>query len=237
LLLGSQQILLRNASAILWLTDQSAIVDFLKNPAPEAKRVCRWWYFCKTFRLTCQHVSGVQNEFADFLSRGNANFEKNCAEKIDEAAKVSFAEMDEALDLVIYPADLGTITWKKEELLEEFSELAEIDAGGGTLMLDEKLYTLEDDRIYRETRMLVPSGKLKPLLQHLHLRLGHPSTAKLQAYLNRRFYFTDSQKPLVEEVLQAISRSCEACVRVKPNSARDRGIRHGQIPIPEVVNS
>jgi hypothetical protein len=237
LLLASQLLLLRNASAILWLTDQSAIVDFLKNPAPETKRVCRWWYFTKQFRLTCQHVSRVQNEFADFLSGGNAIFEKTCAEKIEQAAKFSFAEMDEALDLVIFPVDLGDLKWTKEELLAEFTELAEIEAGGGTLILDNVQWTLEDDRIYRETRQIVPTGKIKSLMQYLHLRLGHPAADKVKAYLNRRFYFSEAQNPLVDVPLQTISRSCEPCLRVKTNSARDRGIRHGQMPIPEVLNA
>ena len=108
--------MLQSASAILWLTDQSAVKDFLQNEPPEAKRRCCWWYFAKTFRLTCKHIPGVQNELADFLSRGNAEFEKSCEENLDQAAKSSFSEMDEALDLVIFPADLEAINWQKSDI-------------------------------------------------------------------------------------------------------------------------
>ena len=249
LLLAGQHQLLKSATSLLWMTDQSAIADFIKGEAPEMKRRCRWWYFLKQYRLAIKHIPGVQNAYADYLSRNSSNFDKVCAEELEHSAKIAFQNMDEALDLslipltpeishlVITPPQQEFLQNTEEEMLREIPELREHLAGGGSVMLDGVQWTSEGGVIFRETRKVIPKEKFNALFFQMHRLLGHPGIEKMKNFLRCRYYLHDTTEADIHNKLKELTSICTTCARTKPNTNADRGPALGRLAIPEIVNS
>ena len=57
----------------------------------------RWWTYLSQFRLTVNHIPGIKNGMADYISRNN--FDALLGESSEALAKEAFQRMDVELDL------------------------------------------------------------------------------------------------------------------------------------------
>ena len=63
-MLSSQSRLLAT-NPVVWLCDQEPMKTFQKGPAPEKAGLKRLWTYLSQFRLTVQHIRGINNELAE----------------------------------------------------------------------------------------------------------------------------------------------------------------------------
>ena len=91
LVLSSQSQLL-GSNPIVWFCDQQLVKSFQNNPPPEKAKLNRWWTYLSQFRLTVHHISGIQNELSDWISRNN--FDALIGESSEAIAKEAFQLMD-----------------------------------------------------------------------------------------------------------------------------------------------
>ena len=103
LVLSSQSRLL-GTNPIVWLCDQEPVKRFQKGPPPEKAKRKRWWTYFSEFRLTVNHIRGIKNEMADYIS-GN-NFGGVLGESSEALAKEAFWRMDVQLDLSMHTASV-----------------------------------------------------------------------------------------------------------------------------------
>ena len=96
LVLSSQSRLL-GTNPIVWLCDQEPVKTFQKGPPPEKAKLKRWWTYLSQFRLTVDHIQGIKNEMAYYISRNN--FDALLGESSEVLAKEAFQRMDFQLDL------------------------------------------------------------------------------------------------------------------------------------------
>ena len=76
---------------------QEPVKTFQKGPPPEKAKLKRWWTYLSQFRLTVNHIPGIKNKMADYISRNN--FDALLGESSDALAKEAFQRMDVQLDL------------------------------------------------------------------------------------------------------------------------------------------
>ena len=96
LVLSSQSRLL-GTNRIVWPCDQEPVKTFQKGPPPEKAKLKRWWTYLSQFRLTGQHIQGIKNETADYISRNN--FDALLGESSEALSKEASQRMDVPLDL------------------------------------------------------------------------------------------------------------------------------------------
>ena len=90
LVLSSQSRLL-GSNPVVWLCDQEPVRTFQKGPPPEKAKLRRWWTYLSQLRLSVQHIQGVKNECADYISRNN--FEDMIGARSEELGKEAFSCM------------------------------------------------------------------------------------------------------------------------------------------------
>ena len=119
LVLSSQSRLL-GSNPVVWLCDQEPVRTFQKGPAPEKAKLRRWWTYLSQLRLSVDHIQGVKNECADYISRNN--FDNMIGARSEELAKEALSRMDVHLDLnmtMIRPLD----GLRQVEHLKEFRDI------------------------------------------------------------------------------------------------------------------
>ena len=71
MLVLSSQSRLFGTNPIVWLCNQEPVNTFQKGPPPEKGKLKRWWTYLSQFRLTVDHIQGIKNEMAGYISRNN----------------------------------------------------------------------------------------------------------------------------------------------------------------------
>ena len=232
LLIASQAEVIRQASTLHWMCDAAAVVDFLQASPPSQKRRQRWWFFLKRFPIVPKYVQGVKNEFADYLSRKDFEHQYQC--DLNSQAKEEFQAMDDELDLALVPlVSNQDFKWTLQDVIEDFPQAQKL-VDSDAIIEQGNLWSKVEEKVYIETRMVVPKKALPKLVEYFHVHHGHPSAARLQKFLQERF-----QVPSLEELkskVQETSSRCQVCLRSKPNRPQDRGIT-GCLPVPFEVNA
>ena len=106
MLVLSSQARLLGSNPVVWLCDQEPVRSFQKGSPPEKAKLRRWWTYLSQLRLTGNHIQGVKNECADYISRNN--FDTLIGARSEALAKEAFSRMDVHLDLnmtMIRPLD------------------------------------------------------------------------------------------------------------------------------------
>ena len=93
----SPQSCLPGTHPVVWLCDQEPVNTFQKGPPPEKAKRKRWWTYFRQFRLAVNHIQGIKNEMADYISRNN--FDALLDESSEALVKEAFQRMDVQLDL------------------------------------------------------------------------------------------------------------------------------------------
>ena len=87
-----------------------------RDPPREKAKLRRWWTYLSQLRLSVNHIQGVKNECADYISRNS--FDDMIGARSEEPAKEAFSRMDVHLDLnmtMIRPLDgLRQVKYLKE---------------------------------------------------------------------------------------------------------------------------
>ena len=164
------------------MCDAAAVVDFVQGEAPLGKRRLRWCYFVRNLPLVVKYTPGAKNEFADHLSR--TSFEDRYGVDLFEKAKEGFQDMDADLELTIVPA-VEVNHWPFDEVLQDFLGVQDL-IDKEVLMIDGMLWSKQGHRVYAETRLVVPTSRVRELVQHLHAKLGHPGWNRLWQYCECR---------------------------------------------------
>ena len=102
---------------MVWLCNQEPVCTFQKGSPPEKATLRRWWTYLRQLRMTVQHIQGLKNECADYISHNN--FDALIGAWSEALAKEAFSRMDVHLDLnmtMIRP--LGGV--QQAEYLKEF---------------------------------------------------------------------------------------------------------------------
>ena len=81
----------------MWLCDQEPLITFHKGPPAQKAKLKRWCTYLSQFRLIVDHIQGIKNEPADYISRNN--LDALLGESSEALAKRPFQRMDVQLDL------------------------------------------------------------------------------------------------------------------------------------------
>ena len=100
-MLSSQSRLL-GTNPIVWLCDQQPVRTFQKGPHPEKAKLKRLWTYLSQLKLTLNHIQGIKNKMAHYISRNN--FDALLGESWEALAKEAFQRMDVQLDLSLRTA-------------------------------------------------------------------------------------------------------------------------------------
>ena len=231
LAIGSQQRIVGHLP-IVWLCDQQAAKAFIKNPAPENSRLRRWWTFLSQLRLTIFHLPGVKNELCDYLSR--ELFNEKYSTDIEAIAKEAFQRMDVHLDLRLEALDKED-EWRKEDYMPEYREEWDLLKEGESKTIQEQMFWRNDQKMYCETKLVIPIRRLQEVILWVHQSQGHLSVERTAWFIQRHYYTKLHPKQLLETIKE-ILKPCRICAEAKPNTASDRGLI-GALPTPSTVNN
>jgi hypothetical protein len=229
----STQFRMLSHQKIVWFCDNQATRSFLDSAPPMNPRLRRWYTFLSQFNLCIKHISGLKNEFCDWLSRGK--FEAMIGENFDEVAAEAFERMDLQLDFAILFKLTTPLNFSEKDYLEsELKPIWEMIEERKSTLIDGKMFYKTDRELFHETKRMVMSSKLEKVLQWCHDVNGHPGAQRTVLFFSKHFYSEVLKKELML-IAKKICDQCEVCLKSKPNTASDRGII-SSLPIPQIAN-
>ena len=231
LVLSSQSRLL-GSNPVVWLCDQEPVRTFQKEPRPEKAKVRCWWTYLSQPRLSVDHIQGVKNECADYISRNN--FDDMIGARSEELGKVAFSRMDVHLNLnrtMIRPLD----GLQQVEYLKEFGNIYKrLEKRLQAALVNQEQWKRDKTYLWHEDRIVVPSDRIPALLKWNQESSGHVGANRTLKLFKQWFHstWTDDQ---LRKTLQPIVDKCP-CPSCKPGDIRDRG-PYSTLPIPDCTNS
>ena len=147
---------LLGTNPIVWLCDQEPVKTFQKGPPPEKAKLKRWWTYLSPFRLTVDHIQGMKNQMADYISRNN--FEALLGESSDGLGKEAFQRMDVQLDLSMRTA--GVLEgWSLRGYHAEYKRaLNSLSDGLEACLIDGDRWYKDNQYLYCENRIVSPEA-------------------------------------------------------------------------------
>ncbi|XP_062704036.1 uncharacterized protein K02A2.6-like [Aedes albopictus] len=204
------------------VTDHKPLVGLFSTkgvPETAARRLQRWAVFLTSFDYEIQHVKGVDNTPADFLSR----FPLAGAE--DEAGDDSdFAENGAACFLNFLEMETRSPVERKQLVVESrrdkvVSHVVEyLKSGWPTNIPDEeikKYYSKREELSVEEGvllwgyRIIVPTKLRKSILMELHS--AHLGIVKMKCLARSYFWW-----PSMDKEIEDIGKRCEMCMQLRP---------------------
>ncbi len=221
---------------LVWLTDNDALTKFLDHEPPINKRQRRWYVYLSQFPIVIFHLPGAKNELTDFLSRDLAEKVIGCP--FDQLAQGAFARMDAQLDLCLEPlltiTHLVPLTAGDFENDPDFGEVWSDLEPFVSKTLNGWLYYRTDIRLFRETKLCIPSARLDEVILKVHTAHNHPGVNRTHLCFLKNYACAFSQSELILRCKKLVD-SCSICLLGKPNRSCDRG-EIGSIPVPMLAN-
>ncbi|XP_062714146.1 uncharacterized protein K02A2.6-like [Aedes albopictus] len=198
------------------MTDHKPLTSlFSPKGVPEtaAGRLQRWAVFLSNCDYEIQHVKGVRNVPADFLSRHPIG---NDGSKEDEDEAVSFLNFVEAETRSLVERKQIIVESRRDKLL---SRVAEYVKSGWPQMIQEedlKVFHRKRDELSVEEgvllwgyRIVVPTKLRKFLLDELHS--VHLGIVKMKSLARSYFWW-----PSLDKEIEDMGRKCEMCMQQRP---------------------
>ena len=164
---------------LVWLTDNEALTKFLDQEPPLNRRQRRWYVYLSQFPMKIYHLPGAKNELTDFMSRELAEQTIGCP--LDELAQKAFTRMDAQLDLcldTLFNLSALIVIGPDDYRNSEFSELWNRLTPNLSQRLDGWLFFRTDQKIFRETKVLVPQSRINEVLMKIHESHNHPGVVR-----------------------------------------------------------
>jgi len=220
---------------LVWLTDNEALSKFLDQEPPLNKRQRRWFVYLSQFPMKIFHLPGAKNELTDYMSRELAENAVGCP--LDDLAKQAFTRMDAQLDLCL--DTIFTLSAIVKICAEDYttSELADLWnqlVPNMSKRIDGWLYFRTEQRLFRETKILVPQRRINDILTKVHETHNHPGTMRTVLAFLANFSCDLTQSELIMRTKTFLD-SCATCLLNKPNRQSDRG-ELGSLPTPTMAN-
>lgn len=197
-------------STVIIKTDHKALT-FIKSWKLYNARVTRWVNYLENFQYEVQHIKGRDNIVADVLSRYPPGEDLSQEDKI---------KLPEILYMGVKENSLLREKLKNiSELQKEDTEIKDIlmEIASSTLKNNTRLgriaerCVIENGILYlkiRETTKVIflPAVLRNPIINQVHLEMGHQGTSKIIKYIRDRFYWKGLNKQVRKEI-----RVCHDC--------------------------
>ena len=162
---------LLESNPVVWLCDQEPVRTFQNESPPEKAKLRRQRTYLSQLRLSVNHMQGVKNECADYVSRNN--FDDMIGARSEELAKEAFSRMNVHLDLnmtMIRALD----GLKQVEYLEEFGDIYKrLEKRLKPFLVNLQQWKRDKTYLWHEDRIVVPRDRIPALLKWTHESSGH----------------------------------------------------------------
>jgi transposase InsO family protein len=184
-----------HGSPITIKTDHESL-KYLMTMKTLTPRLARWIDAIAEFDIDIQYLPGKLNKVADALSRKQIN--EITIVNTDAHQRIKTALISDS-----YAQDI-------------MKNLGEEDQPP-----HEKKYQLQDDLVYFEDKLYIPSSMRSEWIQNEHDSplAGHPGHLKTFDLVNRHFYWPKMHKDIMNYVAR-----CEVCQRAKHDTQRPQGL-------------
>ena len=207
-------------------TDHISLLS-LQNKNEPARRVQRWLDDLATYDFTLEYLAGPKNVVADAISRAVYTITPETSRPIDTESWKSYYKSDPLCSAVLIhmkeltqhnvtPEDMSAFRsyQKKLELSETFR----------------KNYSLEDEMIYYQDRLVVPIKQQNAVMRLYHDHTffgGHFGVTVTLAKISPIYYWPKLQHSIIQYI-----RTCVQCQLIKSHRPRLHGLLQ-PLPIAE----
>jgi hypothetical protein len=201
----------------IYLNRHNRALTFFQRCTITSNRVARWLITIQEYDIKLQHIKGVDNHLADTLSRNPTGLK---TEEIQDLYKPN-AILIYKIDLQINRSVLKNL---KDLVVKEKADprLQNIREEMENTPADSK-HRVEGEVLFRRDRLgatwkaMLPECLEVPVIQYVHVSLGHAGVDKCICEINQNFHL----KNIGRKVRKFLS-SCDTCQRVKhPNRSLD----------------
>jgi len=201
-------------SKFLLLTDNQPM-KFLFSPdksIPQvaASRIQRWAIFLMSYNFEIKHISGINNNVADHLSRNidtsqeSETFDVNSIEMpspmVDKERVLKASRQDKLLRRLYFATKNG---WSRKHIQVSLYKYAQY----------RNELTIVDGLLYRGNRLLIPRSLKRQVLHTLHN--GHPGITSMKAISRQSVWW-----PGIDGDIESFCRNCNSCCLNKGQTKR-----------------
>ena len=160
--------------------------SFQKGPPPEKAKLKRWWSYLGQFRLTVHHITDINDELSDYISR--KSFDALIAETSEALAKEAFQRMDVQPDLSMRTARILQ-GWSLTDYQSEYQEILQtLNTGLEPRVINKHQWYKKNQYLFYEDRIVVPEARRDGCLQWSHLSSGHTGANRSVHFFRECFY-------------------------------------------------
>jgi hypothetical protein len=195
-------------------------LSFLKKCHLTSSRVTRWILQLQEYDLTVEHISGVNNFFADILSRNPVGSDQGSRSFRQRGREFLVAKLDLSVDKALL-RDLGNLSQHQlsDPVLAKIREQLEEDPTKykDRYMIKNQVLLCKYNGTHPYWRAMLPSNLEYRVIKYVHTISGHQGTDKCVHQISQTFHL----KNLGRKVRKYVSH-CDVCQRVKhPNRAHE----------------
>jgi len=186
----------------------------LTSDTESSSQFFRWRAELDQYDFIIKFIKGTTNVLADAMSRMMVNEPVMNLEEENE---------DETINIIMKLISEGKTNARMPKEMYSLNQNAKILwARRGELIVEANNLYLQTDKGYK--RLVLPWHKQISVVQDVHTQSSHLGIQKCLTILKRRFYW-----PRMEETVNLVVNSCEACSREKNKCSRDKAPLSGTI--------